>query len=104
MDTKLDVPLQVRELVVDGINNTDTALGLFFDAVTASSPSTATHPVALLRRVVGVKLDYARKIARATDVKEATALQLAYCRAQVEITLELIRIMSDSGSPAQILR
>jgi len=105
MDTKLDVPLQVRELVVLGVENSEAALALFFEAVAASSSPMATDPLALLRRVVAVKFDYARKVARATDVKEATAFQFAYCRAQVEITLERIRIMSDrSGSPGQTLR
>lgn len=100
MDTKLDVPSQVRELVVLGIENSEAALALFFEAVTASSPPAATDPVALLRRVLAVKFDYARKVARATDVKEAATLQFAYCRAQVEITLELIRIISErSASP-----
>ena len=103
MDTKLDVPLQVRDLVVVGIDNTEAALALFFEAVAPSSPPAAADPLALLRRVAAIKFDYARKVARATDFKEATSLQFAYCRAQVEITLELIRIMSDR-SPTHILR
>jgi hypothetical protein len=105
MDTKLDVPFQVRDLVVIGIDNSEAALALFFEAVAASSPPAAADSLALLRRVVSVKLDYARKLARAADIKEAASLQFAYCRAQVEITSELIRIMSDrQGRPGQTLR
>lgn len=100
MDTKLGVPLQVRELVIVGIENSETALALFFNAVAASTPPSAADPLALLRRLVAVKFDYARKVTRATDVKEATSLQFDYCRAQVEITLELIRIMSERKGPA----
>ena len=75
------------------------------EAVAASSPPAAAESLALLRRVVSVKLDYARKLARAADIKEAASLQFAYCRAQVEITSELIRIMSDrQGRPGQTLR
>lgn len=95
MDTKLDVPLRVRDLVVTGIDNVETALALFFDGVTASSSPAAADALALFKRVVAVKFAYAWKVALAKDVTEATALQFAYCRAQVEITLELIRIMSD---------
>ena len=43
-------------------------------------------------------MDYARKIARASDLTEATALQFAYCRSQVEITTDLIRIISDDSN------
>jgi hypothetical protein len=43
-----------------------------------------------------VKMDYARKLACARDLSEAAALQFAYCRSQVEITADLIRIVSDS--------
>ncbi|RTL75067.1 MAG: hypothetical protein EKK35_23615 [Bradyrhizobiaceae bacterium] len=95
MDTKLNVPLEVRELAVTGIDNVETALGLLFDAVTASNPPTSAASLALIRRVAAVKMDYARKVAHATDIEEATALQFEYCRAQVEITTDLIRIISD---------
>ena len=57
METKLDVPLQVRELVVLGIENSEAALALLFEAVAATSPSAAADPVALLRRAVAVKFD-----------------------------------------------
>jgi hypothetical protein len=54
-------------------------------------------------------MDYARKLARTCDLTEATALQFAYCRAQVEITIDLIRIISDhsdkpSDAAAPLLR
>jgi hypothetical protein len=94
IDSKIDVPNQVRELAVIGIDNAETALALFFDRMVA--PNSADS-IALIKRVIAVKMDYARKIARASDLTEATALQFAYCRAQVEITSDLIRIVSDSG-------
>ena len=81
MDTKLDVFLQVRELVVIGIDNVETALALFFDAMNSSGSADALR---LFKRVAAVKFDYARKVALATDVNEATALQFAYCRAKLK--------------------
>ena len=98
IEKRLDVPLQVRELVVTGIDNAESALALFFNAVASSSSPAAEQALVLFRRVVAVKFDYARKVARAQDVTAATDLEFAYCRAQVEITLELIRLISD-GSP-----
>lgn len=53
--------------------------------------------IALLNRVIAVKIDYARKLARASNVTEATALQFSYCRSQVEITTDLIHIIADSN-------
>ena len=97
METKIEVPSQVRELAVIGIDNAEKALALFFDEATESIAPNSADAVALLKRVVTVKMDYARKIALAKDLSEATALQFAYCRSQVEITTDLIRIVSDSG-------
>jgi hypothetical protein len=98
IDSKIEVPNQVRELAVIGIDNAEKALSLFFDnAAKLIAPSSA-ESIALIKRVIAVKMEYARKIARASDLTEATALQFAYCRAQVEITSDLIRIVLDSGS------
>jgi hypothetical protein len=36
MDARLEVPIQVRELAVTGIDNAEKALALFFDNVTKS--------------------------------------------------------------------
>ena len=91
-------PIQVRELAVIGIDNAEKALALFFDNVTKSIGPNSTDSVALIKRVIAVKMDYARKIARASDLTEATALQFAYCRSQVEITADLIRIVSDPSN------
>jgi hypothetical protein len=96
METKIEVPGQVRELAVTGIDNAEKALALFFDNVAKSIAPNSAESVALIKRVIAVKMDYARKIARASDLTEATALQFAYCRSQVEITTDLIRIVSDS--------
>ena len=93
----VEVPIQVRELAVNGIDNAEKALALFFDNVPKSIAPNATKSVALIKRVIAVKMDYARKIARASDLTEATALQFAYCRSQVEITADLIRIISDAS-------
>jgi hypothetical protein len=98
MESKIEVPSQVRYLVVIGIDNAEKALALFFDYVAKSIAPDSADSVALIKRVVAVKMDYARKIARASDLTEATALQFAYCRSQVEITADLIRIVSDSGT------
>jgi|SRR3954465_5651413 hypothetical protein len=98
IDAPFEVPNQVRELAVTGIDNVEKALALFFDNVAKSIAPSSAESVALIKRVIAVKMDYARKIARASDLTEATALQFAYCRAQVEITSDLIRIVSDSGS------
>ena len=67
-------------------------------AATKSIAPNSPESIALLKRVIAVKMDYARKLALASDLSEATALQFAYCRSQVEITTDLIRIVSDSGS------
>ena len=96
METKIEVPSQVRELVAISIDNIEKALALF-DAATKSIAPSSPESIALLKRVIAVKMDYARKLALASDLSEATALQFAYCRSQVEITTDLIRIVSDSG-------
>jgi hypothetical protein len=98
MDARLDVPNLVRDLAVVGINNSDKALVLFFDSLASSLGPSSAESIALLKRVVAVKMDFARKIALASNLTEATALQFAYCRSQVEITIDLIRIVSDTGS------
>ena len=95
IDTKIEVPNQVRELAVIGIDNAEKALALFLDKLFVLN---SADSIARIKRVIAVKMDYARKIALASDLTEATALQFAYCRAQVEITSDLIRIVSDSRS------
>jgi hypothetical protein len=96
-DARLEVPIEVRELAVIGIDNAEKALALLFDNVAKSIAPNSAESVALIKRVIAVKMDYARKIARASDLTEATALQFAYCRSQVEITADLIRIVSDAS-------
>ena len=98
MESTIEVPGQVRELAVTGIDNVEKALALFFDNVAKSIAPSSAESVALIRRVIAVKMYYARKMARATDLTEATALQFAYCRSQVEITADLIRIVSDHSN------
>jgi len=95
MDSKIEVPSQLRELTMNGIDNAEKALGLFFDNVGASASN--AESVALIKRVIAVKMDYARKVASVNDLAETAALQFAYCRSQVEITADLIRIVSDTG-------
>ena len=97
METKIEVPSQVRELVAIGIENAKKALFVFFDQATKSIAPNSVDTIALIKRVIAMKMDYARKIARASDLTEATALQFAYCRSQVEITADLIRIVSDAS-------
>jgi hypothetical protein len=97
MGARLEVPIEVRELAVIGIDNAEKALALLFDNVAKSIAPNSAESVALIKRVIAVKMDYARKIARASDLTEATALQFAYCRSQVEITADLIRIVSDAS-------
>jgi hypothetical protein len=104
MDARLEVPNQVRELTVIGIDNAEKALALFFDNLAKSIAPNSVETIALLRRVIAVKMDYARKIARARDLTEAAALQFSYCRAQVEITTDLIRIISDNNKKLSMLR
>ena len=97
MDVKFQVPFEIRELVRIGINNAEKALLLFFDQTKRSTAPNSAEAIALLNRVITVKMDYARKLARASDLTEATALQFAYCRSQVEIATDLIRIIADSN-------
>ena len=97
METKIVVPAPVRELVAIGIDNAEKALALFFDTVSKSAAPTARQSLALLTRIVTVHMDYARKVAHAKDLSEATALQFAFCRSQIDITTDLIRIISDSA-------
>jgi hypothetical protein len=96
MDNGLDVPFQVRDLAAMSLDNIEKAFAQFFDAATRSIAPNSAETIALLERVISVKIDYARKLALAKDLTEATALQFAYCRAQVEITADLIRVSSDS--------
>lgn len=85
MDAKLEVPIAVRELVVIGMDNAVKALVLFFDHANKSIEPNSADAVALIKQVIAVRMDYARKIARARDFAEVTALQFAYYRSQVEI-------------------
>ena len=103
MDARLEVPIQVRELAVAGIDNAEKALALFFDNVAKSIAPNSAETIALLKRVIAVKMDYARKVARANDLAETAALQFAYCRSQVEITTDLIRIISDTSNKLSAL-
>ncbi len=96
MDNGLDGPFQVRDLAAMSLDNIEKAFAQFFDAATRSIAPNSAEIIALLERVISVKIDYARKLVLAKDLTEATALQFAYCRAQVEITTDLIRIASDS--------
>jgi hypothetical protein len=96
IETRLVVPAPVRELVAISIDNAEKAFAFFFDAATKSVAPASAESLVLLKRVIAVKIDYARKLALAKDLSEATALQFAYCRAQIEITTDLIRVVSDS--------
>ena len=98
IDSKIEVPNQVRELTVVGIDNAEKALSLFFDNAAKFIAPTSVESIVLIKRVIAVKMDYARKIARASNLTEATALQFAYFRSQVEITTDLIRIISESAA------
>jgi hypothetical protein len=73
METKIEVPSQVRELVAINIDNIEKALALSFDAATKSIVPNSPESIALLKRVIAVKMDYARKLALASDLSEATA-------------------------------
>ncbi len=96
METKLDVPVQFRELAAGSIDNAEKAFAFFFDAVATSVAPASAESLVLLKRVIAVEIDYARKLALAKDLSEATALQFAYCRAQIEITTDLFERVSDS--------
>jgi hypothetical protein len=96
MDNRLDVPFQLRDLAAMSLDNIEKAFAQFFDAAKKSIAPNSAEIIALLERVISVKIDHARKLALAKDLAEATALQFAYCRAQVEITTDVIRIGSDS--------
>jgi hypothetical protein len=50
METKLEVPSEVRELVAIGIDNAEKALALLFDNVTRSIAPNSLDSMALLRR------------------------------------------------------
>jgi hypothetical protein len=89
MDARLEVPNQVRELAVIGVDNAEKALVLFFDRASKSIAPNSADAVALIKRVIAVKMDYARKLALASDLPEAAALQFSCCRSHVEMrTLE----------------
>ena len=96
MDNGLDVPFQVRDLAAMSLDNIEKAFAQFFDAATRSIAPNSAETIALLERVISVKIDYARKLALAKDLTEATALQFAYCRAQVEITADLASRPADN--------
>jgi hypothetical protein len=97
METRLDVPIQLRELAAISIDNVEKAFAFFFDAATKLIAPNSSESIALLKRVIAVQIDYARKIALAKDVSEATALQFAYYRAQIDIATDLVRVVSDLG-------
>jgi hypothetical protein len=96
VETKIEVQSQVHELVSIAIDSAEKALVLFFDHAARQIEPNSAESIALLRRAIAVKMDYVRKLASAKTFMEATALQFAYCRTQVEITTDLIRIVSDS--------
>jgi hypothetical protein len=49
METKIEVPSQVRELAVIGIDNAEKALALFFDNVAKSIAPNSAESVALIK-------------------------------------------------------
>jgi len=61
METTLDVPIQLRELVAISIDNIEKAFAFFFDAATKSIAPNSPESIALLKRVIAVKMGYARK-------------------------------------------
>lgn len=89
---ELEVSPLLRDLAILGLDNMERVFGLFFAAATKSTTSEGAESIALLQRVIGVKLNYAHKLASASDLSEATELQFAYFRAQVEIAADLIRV------------
>jgi hypothetical protein len=97
MEAKISVPAPLRDLVTIGIDNAEKALALFFDNASMSVTPASAESLALLKRIIHVQMDYARKIARAKDLSETTALQFAFCRSQIEITTDFIRVVSDSA-------
>src|SRR5438093_1088241 len=71
METTLDVPIQLRELIAISIDNIEKAFAFFFDAATKSIAPNSPESIALLKRVIAVKMGYARKLALAKDLSEA---------------------------------
>jgi hypothetical protein len=55
METKIEVPSQVRELVAISIDSIEKALALFFDAATKSIAPNSLESIERLKRVVAVK-------------------------------------------------
>ncbi|WFU18857.1 hypothetical protein [Bradyrhizobium sp. CB3481] len=94
METRLEVPIELRETVAKTIDHTEQAFSLFFDAANTSVPPGATTSYALFQRTVHAKLAYARRLAFAKDFRETTAAHAAFLRTQIEIATELIRLSS----------
>jgi hypothetical protein len=91
METKLSVPVNVRELVSKSIDQVETAFHLLFESATNSIAPDSLNRLTLLQRTIKSKLDYARSISQASDFRETTAAQAKFLRTQIEIAGDLIR-------------
>ncbi len=91
MDNGLDVPFQVRDLAAMSLDNIEKAFAQFFDAATRSIAPNSAEIIALLERVISVKIDYARKLVLAKDLTEAAITKAAV---EAVVLLKFIAIFS----------
>jgi hypothetical protein len=90
-ETELSVPVKVRELVWESIDQVETAFSLLFNNATKSIAPDSMNRFALLQRTIEAKLDYARTISQASNFRQTTAAQAKFLRTQIEIAGDLIK-------------
>jgi phasin len=119
-ESKLEVPAELRGIAENTIEQAEKAFDMFFDAANKSvssiqSPTTEISKKALSLAEQNMKLafDHARKLVRATDLREAMQLQTEFLKSQFtnagdqmkEMAEGVMSASKDAGKkiPAEIL-
>src|SRR5262249_13260846 len=89
IETKLEVPAELRELAEKTIEQAEKAFGMFFDAASKSMTSVpgpgaeiSKQALSLTQKNMKGAFDHARKLVHATDLQEAMRIQSEFLRSQ----------------------
>src|SRR3569832_593875 len=89
IEPKLEVPAELRDLVVLTIDQAEKAFGMYFDAATKSMSSVpgagadvSKQALAFTEQNMKAAFEHARKLVHATDVQEAMRIQSEFLRSQ----------------------
>jgi DNA-binding transcriptional regulator/RsmH inhibitor MraZ len=105
IETRLDVPAELRELAEKAVDQAEQAFGLFFDSARKSTSATVAAPVAEFSRLVlafweeslKTSFDYARKVALASSLRQSANLQTELVKRQIATADRHLREMAQLG-------